>query len=301
MNRVGVELGIIIYIDNSEKMLEEFGWLYKSWIYSGCWRTSDIIVVHHPELEGKFPQEPGIITIPMLPYSRTEPLFKDYHFINSIACVSGPHIDPLMLRYRWILRTDADVFLTAHLADLRPTFPVHGRGNYHFRPEFREKMLDFCNRHNVAHWHNFGCGHSLLASSELMVTFLQRQMFWAHRLAEDFGEDKANWGTWPGWYRGVMSMYAAEIAANEDWESYLRFGRQRILDVESGSCMEIDNMVFHIHATHKETLFSKFAYRSGKYQAITPWELDRKRIGDYCLWLVLTPLETIKVLSGYPA
>ncbi|WP_145519733.1 DUF7164 domain-containing protein [Yersinia mollaretii] len=293
------QVGIMTYIDNSEKMLEDFSWLYKSWIHSGCWQTSDLIVVHHPALTDKLPQESGIVLIPLEPVSQHDPQFQNYHFINSIACLSGPHIDTVLKRYSWLLRTDADVFLTHHLANFTPLYPVHGRGNYHFTANFREKMLDFCQRHGVEHRQHFGCGHSVMLSSELMISFLQRQMHWCRKLAEDFGPDRANWGAWPGWYRGVLTMYAAEIAANERWPDYLQDGRERILDMPSCTEGNIDTLTLHIHATHGDTLFSKFRYRAGEYADINPTTLDRRRVDHYCTWICLTPIEAIKAQAGY--
>ncbi|WP_312627475.1 hypothetical protein [Scandinavium sp.] len=292
-------LGIITYIDDTPAMREEFTWLYKSWIYSGCWKRSDLVIAHHPALSGTFPDEPGLITLPVLPYSQTEPLFENYHFINSIACLSGAHINDLLRQYRWLLRTDADVFLTHYLADFEPIYPVHGRGNYHFRADFREKMLDFCKRHNVRHDHRFGCGHSVMLDSDKMIAFLDRQMHWARMLAEDFGPDKANWGTWPGWYRSVLSMYAAEIAANERWGDYLQNCRERVLDMESNNDGFIDGLTLHIHATAGSTCFSKYKYRQGEYDAIQPDELDRRRVGEYCLWIAKMDINALKVLAGY--
>ena len=300
MRSAANSLAIITYIDNSANMLEDFSWLYKSWIYSGCWHTSTLVVVHHPALSGKFPDDPHLIFIPLMPHSQTEPLFHDYHFINSIACLSGPHIDEILKGFKWVLRTDADVFLTHQLAGFEPVFPVHGRGNYHFMADFRESMLDFCKRHGVSHHQRFGCGHSVLMSSELMVEFLQRQMHWARRLAEDFGEDKANWGKWPGWFRGVLSMYAAEIAANERFGVYLQNCRERILDMESCNEGPIDTLTLHIHATHSSTMFSKFKYRAGEYQGIDPDTLDRRLIHHYCLWIAMADIGAIKALTGYP-
>ena len=301
MRSANKALGIITYIDNSATMLEDFSWLYKSWIFSGCWHTSTLIVVHHPALTGQFPDDPNLILIPLLPHSQTEPLFRDYHFINSIACLSGPHIDEVMKEFQWVLRTDADVFLTHHLAGFEPVFPVHGRGNYHFMEDFRLGMLDFCKRHRVSHHQRFGCGHSVMMRADMMVNFLQRQMHWARRLAEDFGPDKANWGKWPGWFRGVLSMYAAEIAANERFGEYLQNGRERILDMESCNEGRIDSLTLHIHAVHGSTLFSKFKFRAGEYQAIDPQTLDRRCINQYCLWIAMTDVEEIKTLAGYSA
>ncbi|PKH26473.1 hypothetical protein CIG19_01370 [Enterobacterales bacterium CwR94] len=293
-------LGIMTYLDNNERMVEEFGWLHKSWIHSGCWQTADLVVVHHPALTAILPKEPGIILIPQMPFSEQDEDFNGYPYINSIACLSGPHIDSLIQRYAMVMRTDADVFLTAHLANFETLYPVHGRGNYYFMADFREKMLDFCKRHGVKHHHRFGCGHSIMASPALMIPFLQRQVYWARELVKDFGTDTANWGAWPGWYRGVISMYAAEIAANERWHEFLQNGRERILDMESSQSGFIDSLTLHIHATQQRVPFAKICLREGAYDNIDPDTLDTRRIDHYCQWIVLTPLDDIKKMHRYP-
>lgn len=288
------------YIDNSPRMLEDFSWLYKSWIYSGCWQHSDLIVVHHPDLVDQFPKEPGIILIPYMPVSQPGSIFEDYPFINSIACLSGDHIDSIALGYRYLLRTDADVFITHHLASFQPSFPVHGQGLYHRRGDFRENMVKFCASYGVNHRNHFGCGHSLLAKAEVLVPFLRRQIYWCQRLIEDFGEDQKNWGEWPGWYRGVSTMYAAEIAANENWGDLLRYGRERVLDVQSNLNEPLDAMTFHIHAIHTDQYFSKFKYREGEYAHISLDSLDRDNIAGYCHWLAAASVELVKEESPIP-
>ncbi|MDR5740685.1 MULTISPECIES: hypothetical protein [unclassified Caballeronia] len=294
-------LGVMIYVDNSATMLQEFEWIYKSWIFSGNWTTSDLIVVHHPDVAHALPlDDEGIVGVPCLPVAVPGSPFEGYHFMNSIGCVSGPHIDDIALRYPFLLRTDADVFLTSNLVDFRPSYPVHGRGHYHRRPDFREKMLDFCKRHGVIHHNHFGCGSSLLAQSQLVVPFLRRQTYWCEKLLRDFGDDPANWGTWPDWFRGVSSMYAAEIAAAEAGNAFLRLGRERILDVESFCDEKIDSLVFHIHAVHTDTYFSKFEYRNGAYDDVDINALDISYIDQYCHWLAATPLEDIKRRAAYP-
>jgi len=291
-------LGVMTYIDDSPDMLQEFGWLYKSWIHSGNWRTSDLIVVHNPRLAGRFPVEEGVVLIPCEPACAPGTVFEGYPFINSIACLAGPHIDDVSLAYEWLLRTDADTFLTKHLVDFRPSFPVHGRGHYHRSQEFREKMLDFCARHGVVHQNHFGCGSSLLARSGFVVDLLKRQTYWCAEVLKEFGSDR---GHWPGWFRGVASMYAAEIAANEAWVNFLFYGRERVLDVESFCTVPIDAMVYHIHALVTDDYFSKGKFRAGAYDGMDLSQLDLGVIGPYCHWLAATPVEEVKKRAGYPA
>jgi hypothetical protein len=291
-------LGIMAYIDANPNMIQEFGWLYKSWIHSGNWRTSDLIIVHHPDAGPHLPQgEAGVILIPCWPVATQGGVFEGYPFINSIACLSGPHVEPVARRYSHLLRTDADVFLTEHLVDFRPPSPVHGRGLYHRTADFRDGMLDFCRRHGIDHKNHFGCGHSLLAPAELVLHMVARQTDWTEIILKDFGD---NPGVWPGWFRGVATMYAAEIVCNEMWVDYLYNGRERILDVESYGVSAIDKMVFHIHAIHTDDYFSKFRYRNGEYSHIDIATLNPKIIREYCHWMAEVDLAWVKDQAGYP-
>jgi len=291
-------LGIMCYIDNNPTMLEDFSWLYKSWIHSGNWLTSDLLVVHHPDAGAHLPRgEAGVITVPCLPVAVPGSVFEGYPFINSIACLSGPHIDSIARPYPCLLRTDADVFLTGNLKDFRPSFAVHGCGNYHWTEEFREGMLDFCRRHGVTHMNHFGCGHSFLGPAELVMHMVKRQTYWTEMFLKDFG-DKT--GAWPGWYRGVSTMYAAEVLANESFGAFLANGRERILDVYSYGVGPIEKLVYHIHAIHTYDYFSKFHFREGRYSQIDVETLNLGVIREYCHWIAAADIDRIKELANYP-
>ena len=292
-------LGILMYIDDHPTMLEDFSWIYKSWIYSGNWRSSDLVAVCNPKAMDKLPgDDPGIVKIPFEPVAVDGSIWQGYPFINSIACLSGPHTDHLQERYKWLLRTDADVFLTQHLCGLRPNMPVHGNGQYLYTTqEAWDKMLDFCQRHGFEHHRVFGCGHSLLALSGHVLFFVREQTRVAELVLRDFG---SNPGQWPGWFRGVTTMYAAEIVANHHYAAFLEHGKTQILDVPSYSVGAIDQMTFHIHGIHTDDYFSKHHYRAGKYAHMDLQALDRTKINQYCHWIVTTPLEEIKRLAGYP-
>ena len=291
------DLGILLYIDDHPSMYEEFGWIYKSWIHSGVWRRSDLIVVCHPDAYDRLPgDDPGVIKIIAEPLSR-EGRWKGYHFINSIACVSGPHTAHLAGRYKWLLRTDADVFLTRHLAEFRPNFPVLGRGRYAENHEVWDKMIAFCEAHGIAHQRSFGCGSSILAESSLVLFYLERQTYWCERLLEHF--DAHGEGQWPGWFKGVITLYAGEIAANENYNAFLRYSYQRILDLESYVVGHIDEFTLHIHAIHTDDYFSKSKFRSGEYSHIDPANLDRTKVNQYAHWIATTPLGGIKSAASY--
>ena len=290
-------LGILCYIDNSPTMLEDFSWIYKSWIYSGNWRTSDLIAVCNPLIYDQLPDESGVVRIAREPVAVSGTQWEGYPFINSVACLIGPHTDELASRYKYILRTDADVFLTHNLVNFRPNVAVHGRGHYAERADVREKIVAFAERHGLKHHGVFNCGHSILALSHHVLEFLKHQYIVCEWFLDEFKEDK---GEWPGWCFNVITMYAAEIIANSNYDLFLSLGYTNILDYESNLESNIDlGHILHIHGVHTDEYWSKHKFRSGTYADCDPSTLDRSVVTDYCQWIAATPVEDIKRVSGY--
>jgi hypothetical protein len=291
-------LGILLYVDNSPIMLEDFSWIYKSWIYSGNWRTSDLVVVCNPLVYDRLPNESGVVKIAKEPVAVPGSRWEGYPFINSIACLTGQHTAGLASRYTHLLRTDADVFLTHNLVNFRPNIAVHGRGRYAERADVREKIVDFAARHGINHHGVFNCGHSLMAFSDHVLMFLQQQNDFCELLLEEFKYDK---GEWPGWCMNVTTMYAAELVANHNWDLFLKLGYLNMLDYETVLWSNIDETnVLHIHAVNTfEAHWSKLAYRRGEYKDYDLSTLDISIVKDYCHWIHVTPVEEIKRLAGY--
>ncbi|MDR3512920.1 MAG: hypothetical protein P4L73_14890 [Caulobacteraceae bacterium] len=292
-------LGILTYIDATANMLEDFSWLYKSWIYSGNWRTSDLIVCCNPAVIDQIPDDSGIVRLPIAPLSVPGSRWRDYPFINSIACLSGPHTDALADRYTHFLRTDADVFLTSNLVNFRPNVAVHGRGRYAERADVRVKMAAFAERNGLQHHGVFNCGHSLLSNSQAVLFFLKEQLKLCELLLEEFRDDP---GQWPGWCRNVLTMYAAELVANHYWVDFLRLGFHNVLDYETVLWSDIiQSHVVHIHAVHViGEHWSKIDHRNGVYADYDVSDLDITKVHDYCHWIAITPVDEIKALAGYP-
>lgn len=307
------KLGILIYIDNTDQMLEEFYWIYKSWIFSGNFKNSDLVTVANPRIIDKIPSHPGIVKVPCLPYSETNPGWEDYKFINSIGCLFGEHLEGLADNYEYLLRTDADVFLTKNLVDFYPSRPVHGRGLYanpigkptlsrfkthQHETDVWEKIVEFSERIGLQHNRVFNCGHSLLAKSEDVLFFIEEQTRISGILREEFRE--GNKGSWPGWFSGVITMYASEIVANHHYDRYLRSAHLNILDRESYFVGPIDSLTMHIHAIHTEDYFSKLRFRRGEYSNVSIKDLDISKINQYCHFIAGADLGYIKYLSNFP-
>jgi hypothetical protein len=278
-------------------MLEELEWIYKSWIFSKSWEMSDLVIVCHPRAVHRIPSDPGLKVIAAEPVAIPGSRWEGYPFINSIACLSGPHTDGLQSEYKWLLRTDADVFLTTNFAKIRPSFPIYGRGHYAgpYQPQVWDEMIRFCDQHGVKHRRVFNCGHSLFATSDRVLSFLKRQTFWSSALLDHFERNGA--GEWPGWCKNVITMYAAEITANENYEYFLENSYQRILDVESDRSELLDTLVLHIHAIHTDGYFSKFHFREGAYAGK---QHNRETISGYCHFIAATDIRNIKTEVCYP-
>jgi hypothetical protein len=291
-------LGVLLYIDDTPNMLEEFSWIYKSWIYSGNWKTSDLIAVCNPAAYAKLPGDSGVVRIPHEPLSEQPGKWEGDRFINSIGCLVGDHTREIAARYTHFLRSDADVFLTRNLVDFRPSVAVHGRGRYALELEVREKLVEFAKRHSLKHHGVFNCGSSLLAPSGDVLFFLQEQLTVCEWLLGDFRDGP---GEWPGWFRGVITMYAAELVANHYWELFTLFGLQYTLDFESNLRARIDQTnIYHIHAGPVSGHWSKFEYRAGEYAGYDINRLDLNIVHDYCHWIAEARTEDIKRISDYP-
>lgn len=291
-------LAILTYIDASKDMLEEFGWLYRSWIFSGAWKTSDIIAVCHPDVIPHLPKEPGIVTIPMAPVSKTDSRWSDYPFINSIRCLVGEHTAGLPQKYTHILRTDADVFLTENLVDFRPDLYVFGRGRYVQLAEVRTKIVEFAAKYGIEHRGVYNCGSSLLGPAQGVLNFLYNQSVACEWLWEEFRDDP---GVWPGWSRNTLTMYAAEIVANHYYDKYLYNAFLNVLDFETYRGDRIkNNGIYTIHALHTLEYWSKFSYRAGKYKDHSVGDLDISRVNQYCHWLAEISDAEVKARAFYP-
>lgn len=284
---------IVTYVDDAPWQLDEFSWLYKSWLFSNCRRTSDIIVFCHPTIASELPDHAGIRIIPYVPLTERESMWSCYGYINSIEYLCSPEAEKVVDGYDYVLRTDNDVFLTEHFTDLRPRLPLFGSGSYVMTEEVARKLSQIARKLelNYAYVHNVGS--TILATPDYVIAFSKRQLKLCRYLAtNEFSEE----GGWPGWFRGVITMYAGELAAND----LFGIGISRMgLDCMSMSDESIGSTDFHIHAFHTHQDFSKIAWREGKYASTDLSKLDLTKINEYCLFIAQASVEQCKEYSRY--
>ena len=274
-----IDTAISVYIDNSQNQLTEFGWLYKSWLLSGSWRTSKIVAFYHPEIRLEFmPKDNDIEYIPLFPLSQQIEEWKDYPFINSIWYLTTPEAS-ILTKYLYVLKTDCDCFLTPFFPNLRPRLAQFGAGMFSTEIDVTTRLIGIAKKWGITPVFN-NIGSTFMSYSDIALHYAQIQMEYCRKLkAEEFLD---GYGTWPGWYQGVLTMYAGQLAANSVFNFGMNIGG---LDVHCMSREPISPQDYHIHAWHSNGFFSKHAWRNGEYRNYDMASLNKTKISDYCLWI----------------
>jgi hypothetical protein len=93
---------------------------------------------------------------------------------------------------------------------------------------------------------------------------------------------------WPYWHYGVLLLYGQNVGLNHLIGSkQLNVVKlEDLLDFPSAN-NEIVNRKLHIHVFHGDNLFSKFAFKVGKYDKMKVNDEDLKVVNFYCLKMAL--------------
>lgn len=270
-------VAVTTYIDNNQDLINEFGWLHRSWRYSGSDKTSNLVAFYNPTIEhSKLPDDPDVIYIPSEPLTKKDGKWTGYPFINSVYYLTTPEAAELA-SYRYILRTDNDCFLTPNFPNLRPRLATFGIGMYAQIPEVVIRLAQIAEKWGILPNLN-NIGSTFISNGDLALQYCQLHMEYCRKLLKD--EFKNGAGQWPGWFLGVLTMYAGNLAANAF------FGTGMVLGGLDCHCMSQDRMCptdYHIHAWHTYDYFSKFDWRNGIYKDRDISKLDPSKISDYCL------------------
>ncbi|WP_182199318.1 DUF7164 domain-containing protein [Paraliobacillus salinarum] len=271
---------VVVFVEENKDLLLQLGCLYTSLKYIDS-NDTDLIVFGTPTALKQLPED--VIKVECAVASEP-PEFLHYRYINSISCLVGEQAD-FLDEYDYILRTDADTFLTPAWHSFYPSLYTVGQGGYVNDDETRGHLRRIASQFHLRHQglHNLGSTHYGDARLVREVCKLATTLT-AHIITEEFknGEE----GKWPGWYRGVASMYACEIAANHFVDDILKDGKQ--IDFGSASSEPIKNHP-HIHCWHTDEMFSKFQFTAGHYDSLSleNLNLDTNIIKDYCLFIAL--------------
>lgn len=271
-----MNLAICCYVDNKPAILEEFRWLYHSWLYSGC--PGSILAFAHPDAV-KAVSLPGVHAIETEPTTAREAEWREYPFINSIGYLAA---EPARTfdGFTHLLRTDCDCFITPNFPRQAPRLPLFGRGQYVQTAEVSARLGETAKKLGLHYAWCHNIGSTILSTVEAVRHYDGKQKeICNHLLREGFPDGR---GKWPGWWWGVLTMYAGELAANAIWDVGVCVGGLDCMSMASDPLGALD---FHIHAWTSEQDFSKNHYRSGKYDGIPLSTLRPDSVRNYCLMI----------------
>ena len=200
-----------MYVDNDEKSIIEFRWLYRSWKYSDSSDISDLIVFYNPAIsnfeeyyetaqEASDPINQNVYTFPLTPLSEIEQEWAYYPHINASWFLTRPEAS-FLSSYKYLLKTDNDTFLTPNFPYLRPRLATFGTSADASNPEVVNNLTRLSEKWGIKqHFINIGC--TIMAPGNQVLEYAKRQFEFCKRLkAEEFPDGE---GQWPGGYlRGL--------------------------------------------------------------------------------------------------
>lgn len=290
------KFAIVVYIDDSERNLVEFGWLYKSWLMWSINNTWDILVFINPSIIEKAKSEFNHDNITFI---EMEPTATGYGFINSYGMFKDEANLEIVNKYEFLFKTDCDTFLTKHFAGFRPwKDKVYvGLGMYAGHREtsglIQKKLRLISESLDLEYWGHSHIGASLIGDTQTVINISNLQLILTNWLLHN-GFPDGN-GAWPGWYKGVASLYAHDIAINHMIPPLSL--QQGSLDVWCAG-NQITSVDLHIHAWQQSTSasFDKAKFHAGELPKIQ-FNNVPDISGDYCLLVANENIETLIKLA----
>lgn len=300
---------IVVYIDKSEKCQIEFSWLWKSWLMWDINEKWDIIALTNPEVIDKVKstyEHKDCKFIPLEPSNKPGTIWAGYGFVNSFAMFDSKEVNEIVDSYEYLLKTDCDTFLTKWFKDFVPasTRIYIGNGGYYplnwdeegkaAAEEISKKIKATANAFGLKHRNISHVGATILAKKDLLKSVVMLQKSITEKLLL-YGWPKGETGNWPGWFKGVSSMYAIEIAVNAlvqpmqihqgSFDCYCANNKMSNLDLHIHAWQQTDADVFNKKLWHENKL-PKVAY---KYMPNTA--------GGYCLMIANGDLDSLKEIA----
>lgn len=281
---------ITCFVDDNRHIIQQTLALRRSWIdHAGP--DTDMVVMGPAHVLDRLPDD--LVKIPQRT-ATDDPVWRDYRYVNSIACMNGAGSDRLDA-YSHLLRTDVDTFILPGWNDFYPETFVWGTGGYSNNDEVRQRIRSISAEDGLAHYDITNVGSTWYGPTKLVRQVSAfSEMLTKHILTTFFSKDE---GKWPGWYAGVALLYAGEIAINHCVSNGHRSDQ---LDRGSTSREPISDFV-HIHCWHTDDRFSKHRFMSGQYLDIDISQLDLGLVADYCLMTSLRSLSDLPELGITPA
>ena len=195
----------------------------------------------------------------------------DIHYgpLNSFIMFNRTDIGELKPRYKYILRTDNDVFITPAMFKLKPALFLHGHGGYS-DPFNMKRLKEIAGRLHMKHRGRHAIGSTWCGETELFLKIAKKTLevtryVWLNEFHPDakgletIDFKKSNGeGEWIRWWRPVSLLYGGEITLNDMITDISDANKGNF---DSSSC-DLKNIWLtpHIHCWHNDCEFQKFKF-----------------------------------------
>lgn len=196
----------------------------------------------------------------------------NYMALNSFLMFTRPDSKLLVLKYRYILRTDYDVFLSPALLlfNLKEKKIIFGMGGYSINFNMK-RLMEISAKLGLHHQGVHDIGSTWFGISDVIVEAGKlTSNLTIHLFKNEFnpklpGLEKIPFvkdplGKWPEWWKPVASMYAGEMAVNHLLKSDISHLSRGTLDSDSCSTVNVWKKL-HIHCWHNPCDFNKFKFQ----------------------------------------
>jgi glycosyltransferase involved in cell wall biosynthesis len=273
---------IVCYVDDAAHLVQQLLALRRSWLHAASADT-DLVAIGPSAVLAALPHD--LVKIVQQP-AANDPVWRGFRFVNSLACLNGAGAEQLDA-YEFLLRTHADTFITPAWNRFHPERFTWGTGSYANDGEIARRIHELAGRYGLTHRGHTNVGPTWYGPTEVVRRAAAiAEMLIKRLIVDEFAIDP---GAWPGWYRGVAHLYAAEVAVNHcapDGQ------RSSLLDAVSTSRDSIDRLP-HIHSAHTDEIFSKHAFAAGRYRHVKEADLGLETVRDYCLAMSLRSLDDV--------
>lgn len=277
---------IVCYVGDKPHLIQQALALRHSWLYADTTDT-DLVMMGPPEVLARLPDD--LVKIEQRSVE-DDPEWRGYRYTDSITCMNGAGAEQLD-RYTHVLRTDVDTFITPAWNDFHPANLTYGDGGYSNDDDVRQRIRDIAANYGLVHRGLTNVGSTWYGPTEVVRRACAfSEMLIKHLLMHHFASDE---GQWPGWYRGVCTLYAGEIAVNHcapDAEHTDQIDTPTTLQ-------EPISRYAHIHCWHTDEKFSKHAFMAGKYTHEDTQELDLNIVRDYCMAMSFASLKDLEPVT----
>ena len=263
---------IVCFVGDRPHLVQQVLALRLSWLYARSPDT-DLVVMGPAPVLARLPDD--LVKIEQRSVEN-EPEWHGYYYTDSIISLNGAGAERLD-HYSHILRTDVDTFITPAWNDFHPAEFTFGYGGYSNDDDVRRRIRDIAAQYGLTHHGITSIGSTWYGPTETVRRACAfSEMLIKHLLTHHFASDE---GRWPGWYRGVSTLYAGEIAVNHCAPDAQH---SELLDAPTTSLEPISRYA-HIHCWHTDEKFSKHAFMAGRYTAEDAQDLKLENVRDYCM------------------